>query len=189
MFDIGFAELLIIAVVSLLVIGPERLPETVRTVSAWLARLRRGYNDIKREVQQELHNDEVMQELRRAGEDLKAGTDSLSRDLEQTRTSLSSALVADDLAGTDGLGHDLAHTGDSRSPAPVSGDPVPTTTAQPGPRPDAPGSSAPTGDFRGSNPRPGESGSAGHSPRPDTPDGEADGAAPRGSSERPSEES
>ena len=61
MFDIGFSELLIIGVVALLVIGPERLPDAIRTGSAWLNRFKRGYNDIKREVQQELHNDSVMQ--------------------------------------------------------------------------------------------------------------------------------
>ncbi len=50
MFDIGFAELLIIGVVALLVIGPERLPEAVRTASAWINRLRRSFNEIKQYV-------------------------------------------------------------------------------------------------------------------------------------------
>ncbi len=82
MFDIGFAELVIIAIVALLVIGPERLPETIRTASAWLSRLRRGFNDIKREVQQELHNDAVMQELKRSGEQLKQEADSIGKDVQ-----------------------------------------------------------------------------------------------------------
>ena len=71
MFDIGFAELLLIGVVGLLVIGPERLPSTIRTVSAWLAQIRRGFNQIRSEVEQELHNDAIMQELRKTGSDLK----------------------------------------------------------------------------------------------------------------------
>ncbi len=71
MFDIGFAELLLVAVVGLLVLGPERLPEAIRTGAAWLNRLRRGFNDIKREIQQELHNDAIMQELRDTGRQLK----------------------------------------------------------------------------------------------------------------------
>ena len=82
MFDIGFAELVIIAVVALLVVGPERLPETIRTVSAWVGRLRRGFNDIKREVQQELHNDAVMQELKRSGEQLQQEADSIGQDVK-----------------------------------------------------------------------------------------------------------
>jgi sec-independent protein translocase protein TatB len=70
MFDIGFAELLIIALVSLIVIGPERLPETVRTVSAWINRFRRSFNEIKRDVQLELHNDAVLRDLKQTGSEV-----------------------------------------------------------------------------------------------------------------------
>ena len=83
MFDIGFAELVIIGVVALLVIGPERLPSAVRTASLWINRIRRGFNQIKTEVQQELHNDQVMRELKEAGEQLKEDTDAISRDLKR----------------------------------------------------------------------------------------------------------
>ena len=82
MFDIGFAELLVIGVVGLLVIGPERLPSAIRTVSLWLNRLKRGFNDIKREVELELHNDAVMKELRKTGEELKSEADGLSQDIQ-----------------------------------------------------------------------------------------------------------
>lgn len=84
MFDIGFAELVVIAIVGLLVIGPERLPGAIRTGTLWLSRLRRGFNDIKREVQQELHNDAVMQDLRKAGEQIKNETQHLSGELQQS---------------------------------------------------------------------------------------------------------
>ena len=104
MFDIGFAELLIIGVVGLLVIGPERLPGTIRTVSAWLARLRRGFNEIKQEVKQELHNDEVMRELREAGKQIKQDTDAIARDISTTGDSI--RREAEDL--TAGLTEDLS---------------------------------------------------------------------------------
>lgn len=91
MFDIGFAELLIIGVVALFVIGPERLPEAIRTASIWLNRIRRGFNEIKQEVQQELHNDSVMQELRKAGESLKKDTESIGSDLKNAAQSLTPA--------------------------------------------------------------------------------------------------
>lgn len=81
MFDIGFAELVIIAVVALLVIGPERLPEAIRTGSAWLNRFRRGFNDIKNEVQQELHNDAVLRDLRESGDKLRRETRTLRDDI------------------------------------------------------------------------------------------------------------
>ena len=92
MFDIGFAELLIIAIVGLLVIGPERLPGAIRTASLWLNRFKRGFNDIKREVQQELHNDSVMQELRKTGEQLKEQTDQLGQDVKAARDTLTEPL-------------------------------------------------------------------------------------------------
>ena len=88
MFDIGFSELVIIAVVSLLVIGPERLPGAIRTGSMWLNKIKRGFNDIKREVQQELHNDEVMQQLRQTGEDIKAQANSIHQDIKHTGESI-----------------------------------------------------------------------------------------------------
>lgn len=91
MFDIGFAELVIIGVVGLLVIGPERLPGAIRTGSLWMARIRRGFNDIKREVEQEIHNDAVMQELRKTGEQLKEQTGSLGQDIRNAGQSLSQA--------------------------------------------------------------------------------------------------
>jgi len=47
------------------------LPGTIRTVSVWVNKFRRSFNDIRDEVRQELHNDEVMQELKKTGEQLK----------------------------------------------------------------------------------------------------------------------
>ncbi len=81
MFDIGFAELIIIGVVALLVIGPERLPEAIRTGTAWLNRFRRGFNEIKQEVQQELHNDEIMRGLKESRDQLRDEADALRKGL------------------------------------------------------------------------------------------------------------
>lgn len=94
MFDIGFAELIIIGVVGLLVIGPERLPSAIRTGSMWLRRIRRGFSDIKREVEQELHNDSVLQELRQTGNDLKTEATSISGELKAATEPLD-ATIAD----------------------------------------------------------------------------------------------
>lgn len=59
MFDIGFWELLVIAVVSLLVAGPERLPGLVRDVGRWARKLRRYALQAKYEFEQQLRIDEV----------------------------------------------------------------------------------------------------------------------------------
>ena len=95
MFDIGFTELVLVAVVGLLVIGPERLPGAIRTASLWLNRLKRGFNEIKREVQQELHNDEVMQQLRETGQQLKAQADQLGQGLDSAGASLNKPVAGE----------------------------------------------------------------------------------------------
>ena len=71
MFDIGFTELLVIAVVALVVICPEKLPGAIRTGSVWVGRLKRSYQDIKREVELEIHNSEVLEKLQRAEAEIK----------------------------------------------------------------------------------------------------------------------
>lgn len=68
----GFFELLLIAIVGLVVIGPERLPETVRSIALWVGRLKRGVRETRDQLEQQigaddirrqLHNEEVMQRL------------------------------------------------------------------------------------------------------------------------------
>ena len=71
MFDIGFAELLLIGVVGLLVVGPERLLGAVRTVLAWVNRFRRSFDQIRTEVRRELHNDEILQKLKAESRELE----------------------------------------------------------------------------------------------------------------------
>ena len=59
MFDIGFLELAIIAVVGLIVIGPERLPEVARTVGTWVGKFRRFVSSVKSDIERELRQDEI----------------------------------------------------------------------------------------------------------------------------------
>jgi sec-independent protein translocase protein TatB len=89
MFDgISTIETMVIIVVILLVIGPERLPETLRTLGLWVGRLQRSFTGVKNEIEKEidmdgirrqLHNEAVMEEMRRIEEEVKAGADALSQ--------------------------------------------------------------------------------------------------------------
>ena len=83
MFDIGFPELMLVAVVGLLVIGPERLPEALRTLGLWLGRMRRSFHSVKAEIEKEigmdevrkqLHNEGVIEEMKRIEREVKATT-------------------------------------------------------------------------------------------------------------------
>lgn len=66
MFDIGFSELLVIGVVALIVLGPERLPKVARTAGHLFGRLQRYVADVKAEVKREMHNEEIMTSIQEA---------------------------------------------------------------------------------------------------------------------------
>lgn len=114
MFDIGFAELLLLAVISLLVLGPERLPGAVRTTTLWLGRMRRSFNEVRselerelntQELKQDLHNDTIVKQLGDAGREI-------SEDLQQVRAGLKDLQfdvensIADDSGPAHGDGHE-----------------------------------------------------------------------------------
>lgn len=63
MFDVSFFELLVIGVVALIVIGPERLPGTVRTCALWIGRIKRSLMETRRELEKHIGADEIRREL------------------------------------------------------------------------------------------------------------------------------
>ena len=64
MFDIGFTEIIIIALVGLIVIGPKRLPEAMRTGAMWIGRIKRTMSNVRRDLENEIGIDEIRQDLR-----------------------------------------------------------------------------------------------------------------------------
>ncbi|MDO6453314.1 Sec-independent protein translocase protein TatB [Neptunomonas phycophila] len=84
MFDIGFAELLVIAAVALVVLGPEKLPTAVRTLGLWVGRAKRTIGGIQREISEELR----MEELRRTSAIEK---EKLDKELNEMRQPFSDA--------------------------------------------------------------------------------------------------
>ena len=79
MFDIGFSEIVVIAVVALIVLGPERLPKAARTLGHLFGRLQRYVNDVKADISREME----LEELRKLQQQMK----SAASDLEQSMTS------------------------------------------------------------------------------------------------------
>jgi len=63
MFGISFSELLLVGLVALLVLGPERLPGAARTAGLWIGRLKRSFNAIKMEVEREIGADDIRRQL------------------------------------------------------------------------------------------------------------------------------
>lgn len=92
MFDIGFSELLVIAVVALVVLGPERLPKAARFAGLWVRRARNQWDSVKQELEHELHAEELKRNLqsvrasmRQAETELREGTGQLRDEAEQLR--------------------------------------------------------------------------------------------------------
>ena len=121
MFDIGFAELLLIGVVGLLVVGPEQLPASVRTVLAWVNRLRRSFDQIRSEVRRELHNDEIMQKLKAESQQLEQQVRKTTQSVEQEIQALTNE-ASDSLQGG-------SNTSNSVPPAPQTSSSATPSTA------------------------------------------------------------
>ncbi|MGR6872214.1 Sec-independent protein translocase protein TatB [Pseudomonas sp. HK3] len=66
MFDIGFAELLVVGVLGLIILGPERLPKAARTVGLLLGRARRTMSGIQQEIEREVRAQELQEKLKDA---------------------------------------------------------------------------------------------------------------------------
>ncbi|WP_087024707.1 Sec-independent protein translocase protein TatB [Thaumasiovibrio subtropicus] len=92
MFDIGFWELILISVVGLVVLGPERLPVAIRNVSRWIRAARSMANSVQAELEQELKIQELQQNLKKAEQ---MSMQDLSPDLQQSVDELKQA--ADDV--------------------------------------------------------------------------------------------
>lgn len=98
MFDIGFWELLVVGVVGLLVIGPERLPTVARTAGLWFGKARRFLGSVKADIDRELKAEELkrimeqqakssglydmMEGAKSSVQELQAGLDSLNQPVE-----------------------------------------------------------------------------------------------------------
>jgi len=75
MFDIGIGELGLIAVVALLVLGPQRLPGAARTAGALLRKARQSWQNVQQEIERELAAEELKRNLQRTAERLDPGAD------------------------------------------------------------------------------------------------------------------
>jgi sec-independent protein translocase protein TatB len=90
MFDIGFSELLVIGVIALVVMGPERLPETVRTISLWFGRMKQMLSSARQELENEVGMDEIRRQLQ--NEKIMRDLDAAKENIETTITDTQAAI-------------------------------------------------------------------------------------------------
>ncbi len=107
MFDIGFLEILVIAVISLIVMGPERLPQALRTFALWFGRIRQQFRSVRAELEDEigiddvrrqLHNENILKDLEDAKNNIADTMNSNSPEADQTEDNKSEKNSASDKA-------------------------------------------------------------------------------------------
>jgi sec-independent protein translocase protein TatB len=88
-FEVGFSEIALIAVVALLVLGPERLPGVARTVGALVRRARASWQNVKTEIERELAAEDMkknLDEARRAAADVRGEVQTAASEIEKNST-------------------------------------------------------------------------------------------------------
>ncbi|MFC5571166.1 Sec-independent protein translocase protein TatB [Lysobacter yangpyeongensis] len=121
MFDIGFGEIFLIAIVALLVLGPERLPKAARFAGLWVRRARAQWYSVKAELENELADEELRRSLQQTRADLAEarnslaqGATALQQQFEDARADVRNALRSE--AGNDAA----ADQGDDDHEPPLS---------------------------------------------------------------------
>ena len=99
MFDIGFWELSVLAIIGLIVLGPERLPVVARTVGRWVGQAKHYMGALTSELEREVKADDIRREVRQAREQIEAETrdarDSVDRNVDAATRPLKDELEQD----------------------------------------------------------------------------------------------
>ncbi len=134
MFDIGWSELLVIAVVALVFIGPKELPGVLRNISHWMGKIRRMASEFQSQFQEAMREAE-MEDLKKHADDLNNAARALSKPFDPADyLGKLDTPAADTSAGAPAAGVEAAAS------KPEAGDPSPAAglpTAQPAPEPPA----------------------------------------------------
>lgn len=134
MFDIGFSEMLVIAIVALVVIGPERLPKVARTAGHLLGRLQRYVSDVKADINREMQLEELKKLQAEIQESARSVEHSLTSELQSAREAVSQTARA----ATDGStrAEPLEQLAAAPTPPAVPGNTLPSAPGHPPPGPD-----------------------------------------------------
>ncbi|MCP3687897.1 MAG: twin-arginine translocase subunit TatB [Gammaproteobacteria bacterium] len=101
MFDMGFTELIVIGIVGLVILGPERLPKVARTAGKYFGKLRRFMSSVKADVESELRSDELREIFEKQSEELqslKKVVDDVGKDVGESVSELEASVNQEDSA-------------------------------------------------------------------------------------------
>ncbi|MCM5704141.1 Sec-independent protein translocase protein TatB [Larsenimonas salina] len=111
MFDVGFFELMVIGVIALLVLGPERLPVAARTAGLWIGRIKRTVSNVQQDISSQLEAEELRRKMKEHEDAFSSSMDGFKRDTEES------------------LGHYQGPSGNSRTTRPSAYSPQPASNA------------------------------------------------------------
>ena len=100
MFDVGLSELMVIAVVALVVIGPERLPKVARTAGLLLGRLQRYVSDVKADINREIQLDELKKLQQQVTDQVTSMEASVTHEIREVESSMNNAILPPAADGT-----------------------------------------------------------------------------------------
>jgi len=119
MFDIAFSEVMVIAVIALIVIGPERLPRVARTLGHLFGRMQRYVNDVRNDIQREIELDELRKLKQSVEESAHSIEQSVSKEFEAARDEVRALESLAETAQAPGLSQTPPDT--PQSPTPPKG--------------------------------------------------------------------
>ena len=96
MFDVGFSEVVIIAIIALVILGPERLPKVARTLGFWVGKARRMVADVKADIDREMRESELA-DLRKLGDEITDVKDEIEKTSSDAADDSSLMSVADSI--------------------------------------------------------------------------------------------
>ncbi|HEY0504566.1 MAG TPA: Sec-independent protein translocase protein TatB [Lysobacter sp.] len=121
MFDIGFSELFVIAIVALIVLGPERLPKAARLAGLWVRRARAQWYSVKSELENELADEELKRSLRQTQADLREARDSVLQGGQEMRREFDELEAAARDVGESPAAPEPSEAADTHEPGPDAG--------------------------------------------------------------------
>lgn len=130
MFDIGFSELLVIAVVALVVLGPERLPKAARFAGLWVRKARAQWYSVKSEFEREMAADEMRRSVGNPARELRDALQDTTRELREAGQAIGGAVREAEAQAQDAP--------PAATPAEPAAPETPETPATPAPRQDPP---------------------------------------------------
>lgn len=94
MFDVSLIELAVIALVALLVLGPEKLPRAARTVGLYVRKAKQSWYSVRGEIERELAADELKRSLKHTADSVREAAHDVSADLVAAKSAAKTAMIS-----------------------------------------------------------------------------------------------